>query len=649
MDQTDAAPSDANNSTSKEPPSKKRKTKDGKKKLESLMDEASDRSKDLKHGQPAILTGGELRRYQLVGMNWIVSLYENGVNGILADEMGLGKTIQTISSLAHLYEMGVKGPFLVCAPLSTISNWLNEFQRFTPSMKAIMYHGTKDERSELRSQHFPKIKSQQISTIITSFEIAMRDKKFLKQFKYRFLVVDEAHRLKNFDCRLTRELKQYHSDNRLLLTGTPLQNNLTELWSLLNFLLPDVFDDLESFKKWFDFASSSTPKPKSTTRGRKRKSATTTTTATTASDASDFIKDEKDKLVNKLHSILRPFLLRRLKTDVELNLPNKKEYLIFTPLVDFQSQYYKMILSKDFNAIFEDNKIKPKTSQLLNVLMQLRKVCNHPFLINEFETNLELTNQATDEQAELTPQQQQEENERFKKQVVERSSKFQLLIKMLDRLKKSGHKVLIFSLMTRMLDVLEDYLVLTKYKYCRLDGSVAQQDRQESIKNFNADPDLFIFLLSTRAGGLGINLTAADTVIIYDSDWNPQIDLQAMDRCHRIGQTRPVRVFRLLTYDTVEKKILETANKKLQLERLIIQQGNFKGLTGTKQDDGKKMSITAQNLLDILRTGASDKKHEHGISDENLYKLLSDRGTHDLEDGPGWELVRPHVEGFHVE
>lgn len=564
--------------------------------------------KTLKFVQPRMMSaGGEMRHYQLVGMNWLVSLYENGVSGILADEMGLGKTIQTISLICHLFEKGIKGPFVIVAPLSTLSNWRNELSKWAPGLNILQYHGNKNDRARLRNVELPKMLQKphpSLHVLITSYEMSIRDARFLRRIPFKYLVVDEAHRLKNFHCKLTKELKQYQTENRLLLTGTPLQNNLTELWSLLNFLMPDLFDDLENFRKWFD--------------------------VTDNSDTS--LTEERTKLINKLHTILRPFILRRLKTDVELDLPTKKEYLLFSPMEPIQKEFYEAVLKRDLTPILEKQNGTVNDNQgstrLLNIIMQLRKVCNHPYLLSEFSAK---DNESIEKQ-----------NKRFLKEVVQQSGKFRLMHRMLTKLKERGHKVLIFSLMTRMLDVMEDYLEADGVQYCRLDGSVSQIDRENRIKQFNEDPDITCFLLSTRAGGLGINLTSADTVIIYDSDWNPQIDLQAQDRCHRIGQTKPVRVFRLLTTDSVEKRIWQTAQRKLQLEKLIIHKGNFKGAAST----GDKITLTAANLLEILNVGTNDEKeHKSGVSNEDL-ELLLDRQREDLTTGSGYEVVDYQKDNF---
>ena len=255
--------------------------------------------------QPAAIQG-TMRPYQTVGVHWLVGLYENGLNGILGDEMGLGKTIQSIAMLAHLSGMGVNGPFMVVGPLSTLHNWSNEFKKWCPSMEAVIYHGSQQTRADLRGRHFRAKGNAQGKTVmpvmITSYEIVIRDIKELRRIQWKFLIIDEGHRLKNMNCRLIRELKTLGCDgcNRLLLTGTPLQNNLTELWSLLNFLLPGIFDDLDSFQQWFNFDFSSANVDQRVLQG-----------------------ELQQGVVTKLHQILRPFLLRRLKQDVEIGLPKK--------------------------------------------------------------------------------------------------------------------------------------------------------------------------------------------------------------------------------------------------------------------------------------------------------------------------------------
>eukprot|EP00850_Spirogloea_muscicola_P003952 SM000016S01940 [mRNA] locus=s16:720786:725951:- [translate_table: standard] len=555
------------------------------------------------------LTGGALKAYQLKGIKWLISLWQNGLNGILADQMGLGKTVQTIGLLAHLRGKGMHGPFLVVAPLSTLSNWISEICRWAPTLPVLLYHGTKEERAEKRANRMPRHVTAKFPVIVTSYEIAMNDRKFLQNYHWKYIVVDEGHRLKNFDCRLIRELRRMTAENTLLLTGTPLQNNLAELWSLLNFLLPDIFKSLEDFTSWFDFA------------GRRKDD----------EDQGAADRERRDKVVGKLHGILKPFLLRRLKEDVEKSLPKKKEIILYAKMTRQQQEFNEHLVNRtleDYMQMEKNNPGSQRAMKLNNVLMQLRKNCNHPDLLaSQF-----------DDATDYPPVDE----------LVSQSGKLLLLDRLLKRLKQRGHKVLIFSQMTRMLDILEYYLEQHGHQPCRIDGSIAQSTRQEEIKAFNEDPNVFIFLLSTRAGGLGINLVSADTVIIYDSDWNPHQDMQAMDRCHRIGQTRPVHVYRLAMAHSVECKMLQVASDKLKLEHLVIAKGQFK-----QEADSTKSGLEEAELVALLRPEQKDEDIEvqsTTIGDDNL-ELLLDRS--DLEEGhpdmakckslpwkgPGWQVV----------
>ena len=618
--------------------------------------------------QPKLLSGGVLRPYQMDGFRWLKVLYENGVNGILADEMGLGKTIQCISIVSHLVENGIPGPFLVVAPLSTIPNWLSEFKRFAPKVPVVLYHGSIDEREKLRRQiskyHLVSGDNHVRPVVITSYEIAMNDRSKINMHEWRYIIVDEGHRIKNYKCRLIRELKMYRSTHRLLLTGTPLQNNLSELWSLLNFLLPEIFDDLGSFESWFDIDALDSAE----------------------SQEQIVVQEQKNQVLSMLHQILTPFLLRRLKSDVELLIPPKREILVYAPLTKTQQDYYKHTVEKtiagwidsrngpketceynekgrpvrrkskkvDYSIMLEEEKEyqdkkeeeediekwvsaiikngesedksldgKKKTAflsvKMQNIMMQLRKCCNHPYLI-EHPLDMKTGELLLDTKVHM------------------KAGKLLLLDRMLPELKKRKHKVLIFSQMTRMLNILEDYLSVKNYSYCRLDGSMKWEDRKNQMEQYNTDPDMFVFLLSTRAGGLGINLTAADTVIIYDSDWNPQSDLQAQDRCHRIGQTKPVLVYRLVTANTVDQKVVERAAAKRRLEKLVIHKGKFK--TGIKSFSKSLAAVTPEELMELLRSTdfdaeMGDKAQNSVISDRDLRSLL-DRS--DLADK--WEKLK---------
>ncbi|KAM5139867.1 lymphoid-specific helicase [Callospermophilus lateralis] len=590
--------------------------------------------------QPKYFTGGVMRWYQVEGMEWLRMLWENGINGILADEMGLGKTVQCIATIALMIQRGVPGPFLVCGPLSTLPNWMAEFKRFTPEIPTMLYHGTQEERQKLvRNIHKRNGTLQIHPVVITSFEIAMRDRNALQHCYWKYLIVDEGHRIKNMKCRLIRELKRFNADNKLLLTGTPLQNNLSELWSLLNFLLPDVFDDLKSFESWFDITSLS-------------------------ETAEDIIAKEREQnVLHMLHQILTPFLLRRLKSDVALEVPPKREVIVYAPLSKKQEVFYTAIVNRTIANMFGTNEketvelspagrpkrrtrksinyskidnfpneleklisqIQPEVDRertvvevnspiesevnlkLQNIMMLLRKCCNHPYLI-EYPIDPVTQEFKIDEE------------------LVTNSGKFLILDRMLPELKKRGHKVLLFSQMTRMLDILMDYCHLRNFNFSRLDGSMSYSEREENMHSFNTDPDVFIFLVSTRAGGLGINLTAADTVIIYDSDWNPQSDLQAQDRCHRIGQTKPVVVYRLVTANTIDQKIVERAAAKRKLEKLIIHKNHFKG--GQSGLNQSKNFLDPKELKELLKSRDYEREvkgsREKVISDKDL-ELLLDR------------------------
>ncbi|KAK9815465.1 hypothetical protein WJX72_004092 [[Myrmecia] bisecta] len=559
------------------------------------------------------LVEGELRDYQLKGVKWLVSLYQNGLNGILADQMGLGKTVQTVGFLSHLRSKGINGPFLVVGPLSTLPNWVAEVQRWTPSIPVILYHGSKAEREQLRATRMPtgSPTTEAFPIVVTSYEIVIADVKFLQKYQWKYVVVDEGHRLKNFNCKLLRELRSIPTANKLLLTGTPLQNNLAELWSLLNFLLPDVFTSLANFESWFDFSG----------------------VGQEGGDAAIIAQEQRNKVVTKLHAILKPFLLRRIKTDVEHSLPGKMEVILYAHMSDQQREFNEQLRDRTLTDVMSrkartEGGSSATIGKLNNVLMQMRKNCNHPDLISSaFDGSTMFPS------AEMLRQQ---------------CGKMQLLDRLLKQLHQGGHKVLIFSQMTKMLDLLESYLEEEKHRVCRIDGSVSWQDRQAAMKAFNTDPDVFCFLLSTRAGGLGINLTAADTVIIYDSDWNPHQDMQAMDRCHRIGQHRPVMVFRLATAHSVEGKLLRRANSKLALERLVIKKGAFL----PTQQDASSTSMSADELLELLKADVSnqDEPQSGVVSDKMLGQLLDRKHLAEAKpcpyptSGVGYEVVQ-HFDG----
>ncbi|KAK9330976.1 SNF2 family N-terminal domain-containing protein [Lipomyces starkeyi] len=506
---------------------------------ELMMDEEEEESDTTVFTESPKFINGTMRDYQVQGLNWLISLHENGISGILADEMGLGKTLQTISFLGYLrFVRGVNGPHLIAVPKSTLDNWSREFARWIPDVNILVLQGHKEQRAELINE---RLLTSDFDVCITSYEMILREKSHLNKFAWEYIIVDEAHRIKNEDSMLSQIIRVFNSRNRLLITGTPLQNNLHELWALLNFLLPDVFADSNVFDQWFETQNS-----------------------------------DQDTVVQQLHKVLRPFLLRRVKSDVEKSLLPKKEINVYVGMSEMQVKWYQKILEKDIDAVNGAGGKRESKTRLLNIVMQLRKCCNHPYLFEGAEPGPPYT---TDEH------------------LVQNTGKMIMLDKLLKRLRAQGSRVLIFSQMSRVLDILEDYCLFREYEYCRIDGSTAHEDRIAAIDEYNKPgSEKFIFLLTTRAGGLGINLTTADTVVLYDSDWNPQADLQAMDRAHRIGQTKQVVVFRFVTENAIEEKVLERAAQKLRLDQLVIQQGRSQSQT--------KNAASKDELLSMIQHGA---------------------------------------------
>jgi SWI/SNF-related matrix-associated actin-dependent regulator of chromatin subfamily A member 5 len=471
--------------------------------------------------------------------------------------MGLGKTLQTISVLAYLRETRkITGPHLVIVPKSTVSNWMREFTRWCPSIRSVRLLGDKAERARVIKEEMGNGK---FDVCVASYESMLLETRTFLRYKWKYVVIDEAHRIKNEKSSLSKIVRMLKSDFRLLITGTPLQNNLHELWALCNFLMPEMFGDSERFDEWF-----------------------------TVGDKSGL-----DNIVRKLHALLKPFVLRRVKSEVEKDLPPKRETKLYIGLSALQRSWYSKLVSRDLNAL---NDAGTEKVRLLNILMQLRKVCNHPYLFDGAEAGPPYTDGP---------------------HLWESSGKLTLIHKLLPKLQAQGSRVLIFSQMTRMLDILEDYLRIIGFSYCRIDGSTSGEDRDTAVDSFNKPgSDKFCFLLSTRAGGLGINLQTADTVILYDSDWNPQVDLQAMDRAHRIGQTKEVRVFRFITEGTVEEKVVERADRKLFLDAAVIQQGRM---------SDKNTALSKSELMTMVRFGADEIIKNAGVelSDEDIDAILA--------------------------
>lgn len=468
--------------------------------------------------------------------------------------MGLGKTIQTAAYVKMINtRLHLRGPFLIVAPLSTIPHWQREFAGWT-NLNTIVYHGSQEDRDVIRQHEFAyecdrpqggvgfnqkylskchKTKTTRgerlwmVEVVITTPEMMItEDFNELTAVEWDLLVVDEAHRLKSHSSKLAFNLRheKFVFNHVLLLTGTPIQNNMSELWALMNVIDPEEFNDCDTFMKRFDKMQS------------------------------------KDR-VDELHELIRPYILRRLKEDVERSVPPKEETLIEVEMTVLQKQYYRALYEKNVGFLHQGVKKALDGPSLNNLSMQLRKCCNHPFLLEGVE-------EKTRNGANFTTPGDEADF------LASASGKLVLLDKLLPKLKAGGHRVLLFSQFKIMLDIIEDYLTLRALKFERIDGSVTGKKRQMAIDRFQSGDSLdlsFIMLLSTRAGGVGINLTAADTCIIFDSDWNPQNDLQAQARCHRIGQKKSVKIYRLLTRKSYEMQMFHMSSMKMGLDQAVLQ------------------------------------------------------------------------------
>jgi len=767
---------------------------------------------DIDVAQPKMLNA-QLKEYQLKGLNWLVNLYEQGINGILADEMGLGKTVQSISVMAYLAEKhNIWGPFLVIAPASTLHNWQQEITRFVPGLKCLPYWGTAKDRKVLRKfwdrKHITYTKESPFHVLITSYQLVVHDTQYFQKIKWQYMILDEAQAIKSSQSSRWKSLLGFHCRNRLLLTGTPIQNNMQELWALLHFIMPSLFDSHDEFSDWFS--------------------------KDIESHAQSNTKLNEDQL-KRLHMILKPFMLRRIKKHVQKELGDKIEEDVFCDLTYRQRAYYGNLRNRisimdliEKAAVGDDQ----DTATLMNLVMQFRKVCNHPDLFERAETSspyalahyaetasflregnnvnvaystrnlieydlprllcspearldvagpgnptagtkgrylkqlmniwtpdnihknmsgtrpfawmrfadispseariaahsgvaeraISLGNKSPrlarfkvvydePEEVDFTPvhalfnvverndrrplsdvtednrlhklfnvsktvfegqglnlieqcarpgatappiqiccsdqgSRVEKENTIFNvhlrkclygiserdeatlleakvdptrypvtgllpqplsqkarftnihvpsmRRFVSDSGKLAKLDQLLRELRNGGHRVLLYFQMTRMIDLMEEYLTYRNYKYVRLDGSTKLEDRRDTVADFQTKPEIFVFLLSTRAGGLGINLTAADTVIFYDSDWNPTIDSQAMDRAHRLGQTRQVTVYRMITRGTIEERIRKRALQKEEVQRVVISGGSGAGVdfnTRSKENRNKDIAL----------------------------------------------------------
>ncbi|XP_018329041.1 SWI/SNF-related matrix-associated actin-dependent regulator of chromatin subfamily A containing DEAD/H box 1 homolog isoform X2 [Agrilus planipennis] len=524
--------------------------------------------------QPSILNSSlKLTSYQMVGLNWLAVMHIQGVNGILADEMGLGKTVQVIAFLAHLKEIRASKvgiPHLIIVPSSTLDNWRSEFERWCPTLRIFMYYGNIEERRQYRMR-WNRGEINNYDVIVTTYSMVTNtseERKMFKSMQMHYVVFDEAHMLKNMNTQRYENLIKIRAMKRLLLTGTPLQNNLLELMSLLNFVMPSMFsgktDDLKSlFQK----------------------------NAKTKEDREDLPTFEKEQ-IEQAKRIMKPFVLRRLKRDVLQDLPNKSDKVEFVPMVPTQKEQYEELV-QSFQNIGKQEYVSTAYNGMA-MMTDLRKLANHPLLMRYFyqiddlreiaellakdpgykDTVVQyivddLVFMSDFEIFSLTKQFQCLKKFELADNLITTSGKFLFLDRILPTLKAGGHRVLIFSQYVIMLNIMEDYLCVRNHSYLRLDGSTPVNIRQQLIDQFTQDPEIFIFLLSTKAGGLGINLTAADTVIIHDIDFNPYNDKQAEDRCHRMGQQNPVNVIRLISQGTIEEGMWQMNQEKLKLEKEI--------------------------------------------------------------------------------
>ena len=743
------------------------------------LDAADQMARSIHVDRPFLLAKKlSLREYQHIGLNWLVSLHERRLNGILADEMGLGKTIQTIAMLAYLAAYrGLWGPHLIIVPTSCLVNWESEFKRFCPMFKVITYYGSAKARKNLRLG-WSKINTFHV--VITSYQLVVQDANVFRRKRWYYMILDEAHNIKNFKSQRWQTLLNFNTQRRLLLTGTPLQNNLMELWSLMHFLMPHVFRSRKEFSYWF------------------------------SNPLNNMVEGNRDvnmDLIGRLHSIMRPFILRRLKKDVAKQLPGKFEHIVMCKLSKRQQFLYEEFMSRSTTRALLSG---GNYMGMMNILMQLRKVCNHPDLfeprpiespyivrdmtynpgnlflnvlnkgpLNQISSNLLMlwrdTADVTASLDQLCPDpvkltfiddvnllplsdktshlarhegvkklknlliqdrrhtssrnallsknrcgttclrlpsklfellkvytrmhqwhlsktdvkysrkfptslytklvlsmeertaacnqlicdfvfvipkiighglklissQKSEDEARTdlgkrmkepiqkaidplydamirqrihfpdRKLVQYDSGKLQTLAKLLRERKRGGHKCLIFTQMSKMLDILEIFLNLNGFTYVRLDGSTGVDKRQKLMDRFNSDDKLFCFILSTRSGGLGINLTGADTVVFYDSDWNPAMDAQAQDRAHRIGQTREVHIYRLVCQSTVEENILTKAKQKRHLDFLVMTEGNF--------DESSLLSNN--NLQEMLGVDKANNTNEENEKEQNVQSV----------------------------
>jgi len=522
----------------------------------------------------------DLMPYQVDGLEWLVSLYANHLHGILADEMGLGKTIQTIAFIQYLKEFrGNKGPHLIVAPKSTLPHWESEFKRFAPTYKVWLIMGDLEEREHLATKLKKRIRDQKTVLYVTNYEQIHRNE-WLQDFEWQCIIIDEGHRMKNIKSLLHETMTRMKCRTRVLLTGTPLQNNLGELWALLHYLLPELFATTLDFQAWF-------LEPLRGVKGLNEYEVT-------------LGPSDEEQLISRLHLMLAPFLLQRTKAQVmENQLPPKIEATVRVPLSAWQQSCYSDLQQRTIKLLNCEDKVE--TQMVNNALMQLRKLVLHPYLfLSEYQVS---------------------EN------IFRSAGKVEVLDRMLPKLLRFGHKTLIFSQFTSVLDVLQAYLQWRDISHSRLDGQTPHEERRRRLESFNSGTGGDVFILSARAGGLGLNLQTADTVILFDLDWNPQNDKQAIARAHRFGQKREVRVFRLLTDSTVERHMEARCLEKLDLEKKIIGAGMFaKGASQEQRIDMLRKVLGTTGDCEVVESVVKQngEGEHHGVtSPDDLNQLLA--------------------------
>ncbi|CAI2362631.1 unnamed protein product [Moneuplotes crassus] len=547
----------------------------------------------------------QLKDYQVDGLNWLIRAWHERRNVVLADEMGLGKTIISVTFLDHIAKTTkVFGPFLIVAPLSTLDHWVRVVQDWT-YLNPVLYYDSKggNGRQALMDWewYMPEITQGGNTTlknsifkphvVITSYEVFMQDiRTVLKHVPFMYMVIDEAHRLKNAKTKVLSLMKEHPCRNILLLTGTPVQNNTSELFSILNYIEPDKFCDEEAFKERFGNLTNN-----------------------------DQISD--------LKKLIKPHFLRRKKDDVEFSIPPLNETVIEVGLTSLQKAYYKGIYSENRSVLAQFGSSSVKTSQLNNLDMQLRKCCDHLYMLKGVEEDLTENIQSYDEELQ---------------KLKDASGKLILVDKFIEKYRKQNHKILIFSQFTSCLEILERYLVLKRIRTEKLTGSINSTDRVLSIQRFNEDKRFGVFLLTTKAGGLGINLAIARVVIIFDSDWNPQNDLQAIARAHRIGQKFSVQVYRLITADTYEQEMFKRASKKLGMEQAIFSKGDFTDENFSNTGNFNEIKNNPNEVENLLKHGAyaflnEENDKENDIESLDIDKLIEDAGKGGLKKGYNYE------------